>query len=69
MGKEILIFGDIEMEKDKFYIYESPMFLEDVDINNALVSNKIFSGEKTINTLLVTCRMIIKLSHSISSFQ
>ena len=47
MGKEILIFGYIEMEKDKFYIYESPMFLEDVDINNALVSNKIFSGEES----------------------
>ena len=35
------------MEKDKFYIYNSPMFLEDVDINNALVCNKIFSGEES----------------------
>ena len=36
---------------------------EDVDIEKALVSNKISSGEKTINTLLVTCMMIIKLNY------
>ena len=24
MGKEILTFGDIEIEKNKFYCYESP---------------------------------------------
>ena len=32
MGKQILTFGDIEIEKDKFYRYKSPIFLEDVDI-------------------------------------
>ena len=32
MGKEILTFGDIEIEKDKFYCYKSNIFLEDVDI-------------------------------------
>ena len=57
MGKKILTFGDIEIGKEKFS--------EDVNINNALVSNKIFSGEKTINTLLVTCMMIIKCSNCI----
>ena len=36
---------------------------EDVDTEKALVSNKISSGEKTINTLLVTCMMIIKLNY------
>ena len=37
--------------------------VQDADIENILVSNNIFSGEKkNINTLLVTC-MIIKLSH------
>ena len=38
-------------------------FLEDVDINNALVSKKISSRKKTLNTLLFTCAMIIKLIH------
>ena len=66
MSKGILTFGDIEIEKDKFYHYSSPIFLkEDVDINNLLVSSKISFGEKAINTLLLTCMMIIKLSHYI----
>ena len=40
-------------------------FLEDVGIEKVLASNKISSVEKTINTLLVACIMIIKLSHYI----
>ena len=47
MGKKILTFGDIETEKDKFYCYKIPLFLEDIDIDN--VSNKISSGEKNFN--------------------
>ena len=39
MGKEILTFGDIEIEK-------SNIFLEDVDIEKVLVSHKISFGEK-----------------------
>ena len=59
MGKEILTFGDIKIEKHKFYCHGSPIFLKYVDIEKVLVSNKISSGEKTITTLLVTCKMII----------
>ena len=65
MGKEILTFGDIEIEKNKFYDHKSPTFLEDVDIEKVSVPNKTSSGEKTINTFLVTCIIIIKLSHYI----
>ena len=65
MEKEILTFGDIEVEKNKFYHDKSSIFLKDVDIEKLLVSSKIFSGEETINTLLVTCIIIIKLSHYI----
>ena len=46
MGKETLTFGDFEIENHKLYLYESPIFLEDVDIDNMLVSDKISSGEK-----------------------
>ena len=46
MVEEIVTFGDIEIEKHNFHSYESPTFLEDVDSNNASVSNKISSGEK-----------------------
>ena len=46
MVEEIVTFGDIKIEKHNFHSYESPTFLEDVDSNNASVSNKISSGEK-----------------------
>ena len=45
MGK-ILMFGDIEIEKDNFYRNKSTVFLEDVDIEKVLVPNKISFGEK-----------------------
>ena len=65
MGKEILTFGDIEIEKNKFYHHKIAIFLGDVDIEKVLVSNKIFLLKKTINTLLITCTIIIKLSQYI----
>ena len=46
MGNEILTFGNIETEMYKLYRYKCPIVLEDVDIDNTLVSNKISSGEK-----------------------
>ena len=64
MGKEILTFGNIEIEKSKFYRSKTPIFLKDVDIEKVLVSNKISFGEKNY-ILLVTCIMVIKLSHYI----
>ena len=39
------MFGDIEIEENKFYLHKSPNFLEDVDIQKVLVPNKISSGE------------------------
>ena len=49
--KEILIFVDIKIKKHKFHCYKSPFFLEDVYADNVLVSNKIFSGEKSYRYL------------------
>ena len=46
VGKEILTFGDIEIEKNKFYHSKIPIHLRDVDIEKVLVSNKICFGEK-----------------------
>ena len=60
MGKEVLTFGDTDIEKDKFYCHRSPTFLKNIDIDEVLVSEKISSVEKTISTLLVTSIMIIK---------
>ena len=48
MGKEILTFGNIEIEKSKFYHYKSPVFLRDIDIEKVLVCNKISFTEKKL---------------------
>ena len=48
----------------KFYRRKTLIFLGDVDIEK--VSNKIsFVVKKTLNTLLVTCTIIINLGHYI----
>ena len=46
MGKEIVAFGNIQIEKHKFHRYKNSTFLKDVDNDNILISNKISSGEK-----------------------
>ena len=46
MGKIILKFCDIKIEKIKLYCHKIPVPLRDVDIEKALVSNKIYFGEK-----------------------
>ena len=46
MGKEVLKFEDIQIEKNKFYRHKTPIFLKDVDIERVLVSNKIFFDQK-----------------------
>ena len=58
MGQEILTFADIEIEKNNFTTIKK-------NIEKVLVYNKISSGKKTINTLSVTCIIIINLSHYI----
>ena len=46
MGKEILTFVDIEIEKNIFYRYKIPILLKDVDIEKVLLFNKISFDEK-----------------------
>lgn len=62
MGREILIFGDIEIENYNFHHNES-RFFKDVDIDNILLPNNIYFGENTINTYMVTYSVILKLSY------
>ena len=52
MGKEILAFGNVEIEKDKFYRHKGRIFLEGVDIEKVLVSKKIYFGEKNYKYLI-----------------
>ena len=60
MGKEILTFGNIRIEK-KNYRHITLIFLGYVDFEKVLVSNKIIFGEKS--TLLVSCIMVVKSNH------
>ena len=47
MGKEVLPFGDVEIEKNEFYCYKSFAPLREVDIEKVLVSNNVsFGGKK-----------------------
>ena len=57
MGKEILTFGNIDIQKISFIAIRLLFFL---DIEKVLVANKISLGKKPISTLLITCTIIIK---------
>ena len=38
MGKVIFLFGEIEIEKNKFCCHKSPIYLKDVDIGKVLLN-------------------------------
>ena len=42
----VITFGDIEVENSKFHCYKNPIFLNDANIYNILVSYKVFSGKR-----------------------
>ena len=46
MGKEISAFGNIEIEKNKFYLHKTTIVLGNVNTENVLVSKKISFREK-----------------------
>ena len=46
MGKEIITVGNIEVENQIFTDIKLLLLLEEVDIDNVLVSNKISFGER-----------------------
>ena len=64
MSKEILTFGNIEIEK-KIFCHKSPVPLRDINIENVVAFKRFLLEKKTINTLLATGIMIIKLSYYI----
>ena len=45
-AKKVLTFGNVEIEKNKFYLHKTTASLRDVDILKVLVSNQIYFGEK-----------------------
>ena len=53
-GKEVITFGDTEVDKRKFYRYKNRIFLNGVNVDKILVSKKISFGKKVINSSFVT---------------
>ena len=48
MSKEVITFGNTEIEKQKFHYHKNLILLEDSDINNIQVSSMVFVGEKNL---------------------
>ena len=46
MKKKIIKFGDIELEKQKFYQDKRPILIKNININKIVVSNKVSFGKK-----------------------
>ena len=49
MDKEIITFGDIEIEERKFHQHKNLIYFKYVGITNIKVSSRVSSGEKIIN--------------------
>ena len=46
MEKAIIKFGDIEIEKQKFFQYKTHISIKNIDTDNIVVSNKASFGKK-----------------------
>ena len=53
MEKTIIKFGDIEIERQKFYQHRRPISIKNIDINKTVVSNKVSFGKKGFKYFIV----------------
>ena len=67
MDKNIVKFEETEIEEFKFHQYKSPILINDIDINEIIVSNEFPFDNKILNILLVT-KIIKKLDLYAYSF-
>ena len=49
MEKEILVSGNIAIDKCKFHYPKNPVWIKDVDIDKILISNKVSFGKNGYN--------------------
>ena len=45
MNKKLIVFGDTEIEKQKFHCHKILVLIDDVDIDKILILNKILFGK------------------------
>ena len=63
--ENIIKFGDVEIQKQKFHQHKEPISIKNIDINKVVVSNKVSLVKKHLNILLAT-KMLKKLDLRIS---
>ena len=63
--ENIIKFGDVEIQKQKFHQHKEPISIKNIDINKVVVSNKVSLVKKHLNILLAT-KMLKKLDLCIS---
>ena len=52
MDRANIKFGDIEIEKQKFYLHERPFSIKNIDINKIIVSNVVCFGKKEFKNFI-----------------
>ena len=50
MDKEIISFGDIEIEKCKFHYCEDPSDINNIDIAKLMICDNVFLVKRVLNT-------------------
>ena len=45
---ETTVFGDIQIEKQKFHQHKRPISMKNIDVNKIVVSNKVSFGKKRL---------------------
>ena len=65
-----IMFGDVKIKKHKFNFskYKYPVNISNGDIDQILISEKVYFGKMVINTLLAI-KMMEKVNHYMQCFQ
>ena len=52
MDKKIIKFDDTEIEEYEYHQYKSPILINDIDINEIVVSNKLLFGKHDLKCFI-----------------
>ena len=58
MVKRITKFNNAEIEKYKFHQYKKPILIDNIDINEIVVSNTVSYGKKKILNISLAIKML-----------
>lgn len=69
MNGDILIFRDIGTDKPKLHYPKNPNWIENVNMDKILISDKFSLVKRVVKNLLITKMMIITLTHCARCFK